>query len=49
MVAEKQFTRTLRAVLDNPLPYPRDEHLPEFIKLSQRVHALVTQTVCPKN
>ena len=35
----------VRAVLDNPLPYPRDEHHPDFIKLCQRVHALVTQTV----
>jgi NitT/TauT family transport system ATP-binding protein len=36
---------TIRAVLDNPLPYPRDEHHPEFVKLSLRLHALVTQTV----
>jgi NitT/TauT family transport system ATP-binding protein len=39
---------TVLAVLDNALPYPRDEHHPEFIKLCQRVHALVTQTVLPK-
>ncbi len=39
---------TVLAVLDNPLPYPRDEHLPEFIKLCQQVHALVTQNVIPK-
>ena len=39
---------TVRAVIDNPLPYPRDEHHPEFLKLSQRVHALVTQTVMPE-
>jgi NitT/TauT family transport system ATP-binding protein len=39
---------TVLAVLDNPLLYPRDEHHPEFIKLCQRVHALVTQTVMPK-
>jgi NitT/TauT family transport system ATP-binding protein len=39
---------TVVAVLDNPLPYPRDEHHPQFVKLCQRVHALVTQTVMPK-
>ena len=39
---------TVLAVLDNPLPYPRDEHHPEFIKLCQRLHGLVTQTVMPK-
>lgn len=38
---------TVLAVLDNPLPYPRDEHNPEFIKLCQRVHALVTRNVMP--
>jgi NitT/TauT family transport system ATP-binding protein len=36
------------AVLDNPLPYPRDEHHPEFLKLCQRVHALVTKNVMPE-
>jgi NitT/TauT family transport system ATP-binding protein len=39
---------TVRAVLDNPLPYPRDEHHPDFLNLSRRVHALVTQTVMPE-
>jgi NitT/TauT family transport system ATP-binding protein len=39
---------TVLAVLDNPMPYPRDEHHPEFLKLCQRVHALVTQTVMPE-
>jgi NitT/TauT family transport system ATP-binding protein len=39
---------TLRAVIDNPLPYPRDEHHPEFVQLCQRVHALVTQSVIPE-
>ena len=38
----------IRAVLDNPLPYPRDEHHPDFLKLSQKVHAIVTQTVIPE-
>jgi NitT/TauT family transport system ATP-binding protein len=38
----------IRAVLDNPLPYPRVEHHPEFFKLSQKLHALVTQTVIPE-
>jgi NitT/TauT family transport system ATP-binding protein len=39
---------TIRAVLDNPLPYPRDEHHPEFVQLMQRVHALFTQAVMPE-
>ena len=39
---------TIRAVLDNPLPYPRDEHQPEFVVLSRKLHALVTQTVIPE-
>lgn len=38
----------IRAVLDNPLPYPRDEHHPDFLKLCQRLHALITQTVMPE-
>ena len=38
---------TIRAVLDNPLPYPRDEHHPEFLRLSQRLHGLITQSVIP--
>lgn len=36
---------TIRAVLDNPMPYPRDEHHPDFVQLSQQLHAIVTQTV----
>ena len=39
---------TVLAVLDNALPYPRDEHHPDFLKLCQRVHALVTQNVMPE-
>lgn len=38
---------TIRMVLDNPLPYPRDEHHPDFVQLSQRLHALITQAVMP--
>jgi NitT/TauT family transport system ATP-binding protein len=38
---------TIRAVLDNPLPHPRDEHHPDFLALSQELHALITQTVLP--
>ena len=38
---------TIRAVLDNALPYPRDEHNPDFLALSQKLHALITQTVLP--
>ena len=38
---------TLRAVFDNALPYPRDEHHPDFLALVQKLHALITQTVLP--
>lgn len=37
----------IRAVLDNPLPYPRDEHHPDFLKLSEKLHALITLSVLP--
>jgi NitT/TauT family transport system ATP-binding protein len=40
---------TVRAVVENKLPYPRDEHHPDFQKLSQRLHALVTQTMMPED
>ena len=38
---------TIRAVLDNALPYPRDEHHPDFLALNQKLHELITQTVLP--
>ncbi|MES2309797.1 MAG: nitrate/sulfonate/bicarbonate ABC transporter ATP-binding protein [Verrucomicrobiota bacterium] len=38
---------TIRAVLDNPLPYPRDEHHPDFLALNQKIHELITQTMMP--
>ena len=38
---------TIRAVLVNVLPYPRDEHHPDFLALEQKLHALITQTVLP--
>lgn len=38
---------TIRAVLDNPLPYPRDEHHPDFVALNEKLHSLVTQTLLP--
>ena len=37
----------IRAVFDNPLPYPRDEHHPDFIALIEKIHTLITQTVFP--
>jgi len=37
----------IRAVLDNPLPYPRDEHHPDFVALNEKLHALITQTLLP--
>ena len=39
---------TIRAVLENPLPYPREEHHPDLLNLSQKLHALITQTVMPE-
>jgi NitT/TauT family transport system ATP-binding protein len=39
---------TIRSVLDNPMPYPRDEHHPDLLRLSQKLHALITQTVIPE-
>jgi NitT/TauT family transport system ATP-binding protein len=38
---------SIRAVFDNALPYPRDEHHPEFLPLIQKLHALITQAVFP--
>ena len=38
---------SIRAIIENPLPYPRDEHAPLFLELSNRIHALITQTVLP--
>jgi NitT/TauT family transport system ATP-binding protein len=37
----------IRAILDNPLPFPRDEHHPDFIALIDRLHALITRSVFP--
>lgn len=37
----------IRAVLDNPLPYPRDEHHPDFLALIETVHGMITQSVFP--
>jgi NitT/TauT family transport system ATP-binding protein len=37
----------IRAVIDNTLPFPRDEHHPDFIALNQKLHALITQTLLP--
>jgi NitT/TauT family transport system ATP-binding protein len=34
-------------VLDNPLPYPRDEHHPDFVALIEKLHTLITKAVCP--
>jgi len=38
---------TIRAVLDNALSYPRDEHHPDFVALVQKLHELITQAVMP--
>ncbi len=38
---------SIRAVLDNALPYPRDEHHPDFVALVQKLHELITQAVLP--
>ncbi len=39
---------TIRAVVENTLPYPRNEHHPDFIALLQRLHTLVTETALPR-
>src|SRR5262249_43907388 len=36
---------SIRAVFENALPYPRDEHHPDFQRLSRELHDLITQTV----
>ncbi|HTI70074.1 MAG TPA: nitrate/sulfonate/bicarbonate ABC transporter ATP-binding protein [Candidatus Limnocylindria bacterium] len=38
---------TIRGVLENPLPYPRDEHHPDFLALAQKIHTLITQSMLP--
>jgi NitT/TauT family transport system ATP-binding protein len=38
----------VRAVLENPMPFPRDERHPEFLKLSRKLHSLVTKSVLPE-
>ncbi len=38
----------IRAVIDNPLPFPRQERHPEFRQLSEKLHALITQSVLPE-
>ena len=37
----------VRTILDNSLPFPRQENSPEFRQLSQQLHDLVTQTLMP--
>ncbi|MBI1840196.1 MAG: ATP-binding cassette domain-containing protein [Verrucomicrobia bacterium] len=37
----------IRSVLENPLPYPRDEHHPEFKRMSEQLHGMITQTLIP--
>ncbi len=38
----------IRAVLDNALPFPRHERHPDFLKLSEKLHALITQSILPE-
>ena len=38
---------SIRAILDNTLPYPRDERHPDFLALEQKLHELITQMVLP--
>jgi NitT/TauT family transport system ATP-binding protein len=37
----------IRAVFDNAMPFPRDEHSPDFLALIQKLHALITQSALP--
>jgi len=37
----------IRMVLDNPLPYPRDYHDPQFIAVADRIHDILTNALIP--
>jgi NitT/TauT family transport system ATP-binding protein len=37
----------IRTVLDNPLPYPRDDRQPAFIAMADRIHDILTRTFMP--
>jgi NitT/TauT family transport system ATP-binding protein len=37
----------IKAEFVNPLPYPRNPRSPEYLDLSNRIHALITNTVLP--
>lgn len=37
----------IKAEFSNPMPYPRDPRSMEYIELSNRIHALITNTVLP--
>jgi NitT/TauT family transport system ATP-binding protein len=37
----------IKAEIPNTLPYPRDPRSPEFVKLSQSIYAMITNTVLP--
>lgn len=39
---------TIRAIIDNPLPFPRDERSPDFLQLSRQLHAVISQSVLPE-
>lgn len=38
----------IRTILDNPLPFPRNEHSPAFVALVEKLHGMITQTAFPK-
>jgi len=38
---------SIRAVFENALPYPRDEHHPDFVALIEKLHALITRAAIP--
>jgi NitT/TauT family transport system ATP-binding protein len=37
----------IRMIIDNPLPFPRDYNAPEFLRLVDRIHAVITETEMP--
>src|SRR5579884_3970251 len=37
----------IKAEFSNPMPYPRDMRSQEYLELSNRIHALITNTVLP--
>jgi NitT/TauT family transport system ATP-binding protein len=37
----------VRRIIDNPLPYPRDYRAPEFLRLVDQIHDIITESEMP--